>query len=232
MTPRQREVFEKYQELESFAKVADALKINKSTAREHYQKALKYQQTDQGIKDAMYDTGIADIGKVHSGWLKTDAASLYFVNPREEGGVDNLIDTFKEALKDCPTSLPTAKPEGTDGDLLTRYILTDLHFGMRAWAKEAGEDYDLDIAKSRLNYALSNLVQSTPDSKYTSYSVNKGEKVVLCLRSRNSKEELVDENILMFVALHEMGHICTKSIGHTEEFWTNFKWLLQKSIEI
>jgi len=166
MTPKQREVFEKYQELESFAKVADALNINKSTAREHYQKALKYQQTDQGIKDAMYDTGIADIGKVHSGWLKTDAASLYFVNPREEGGVDNLIDTFKEALKDCPTSLPTAKPEGTDGDLLTRYILTDLHFGMRAWAKEAGEDYDLDIAKSRLNYALSNLVQSTPDSKY------------------------------------------------------------------
>ena len=36
----------------------------------------------------------------------------------------------------------------------------------------------------------------------------------------------------MFVALHEMGHICTKSIGHTDEFWTNFKWLLQKSIEI
>ena len=42
----------------------------------------------------------------------------------------------------------------------------------------------------------------------------------------------VKENKLMFVALHEMGHICTKSIGHTDEFWTNFKWLLQKSIEI
>ena len=36
----------------------------------------------------------------------------------------------------------------------------------------------------------------------------------------------------MFVALHEMGHICTKSIGHTDEFWNNFKWLLQKSIDI
>lgn len=83
-----------------------------------------------------------------------------------------------------------------------------------------------------VNFKPDRIMESTPDSKYTSYSVNKGEKVVLCLRSRNSKEELVDENLLMFVALHEMGHICTKSIGHTDEFWTNFKWLLQKSIEI
>ena len=83
-----------------------------------------------------------------------------------------------------------------------------------------------------VNFRPDKIMESTPDSKYTSYSVNKGEKVVLCLRSRNSKEELVEDNVLMFVALHEMGHICTKSIGHTDEFWTNFKWLLQKSIEI
>ena len=83
-----------------------------------------------------------------------------------------------------------------------------------------------------VNFKPDKIMESTPDSKYTSYSVNKGEKVVLCLRSRNSKEELVEDNVLMFVALHEMGHICTKSIGHTDEFWTNFKWLLQKSIEI
>ena len=83
-----------------------------------------------------------------------------------------------------------------------------------------------------LNFRPDKIMESTPNSKYTSYSVNKGEKVVLCLRSRNSKEELVKENVLMFVALHEMGHICTKSIGHTDEFWNNFKWLLQKSIDI
>lgn len=83
-----------------------------------------------------------------------------------------------------------------------------------------------------LNFRPDKIMESTPNSKYTSYSVNKGEKVVLCLRSRNSKEELVKDNVLMFVALHEMGHICTKSIGHTDEFWNNFKWLLQKSIDI
>ena len=91
---------------------------------------------------------------------------------------------------------------------------------------------DPRVERMIINFKPDKIMESTPDSKYTSYSVNKGEKVVLCLRSRNSKEELVEENVLMFVALHEMAHICTKSIGHTDEFWTNFKWLLQKSIEI
>jgi hypothetical protein len=71
--------------------------------------------------------------------------------------------------------------------------------------------------------------ESTPDAAYTSYSVNKGEKVFMCLRQRDETEELVDDNILIFVALHEMSHIGTASIGHTKEFWNHFAWLLEKS---
>ena len=29
-----------------------------------------------------------------------------------------------------------------------------------------------------------------------------------------------------------MGHLASESIGHTEEFWDNFKWLLEESINI
>jgi hypothetical protein len=157
MTPRQKEIYDLYQQYQNFSEVARLLNIDKTVARRTYRRAEQYLDTDSGIKSAMTDTGLSDINKVHSGWLKTDEASLYFVNPKEEGGVDNLIDTFKEALKDCPTSLPTAAPEGTNADLLTRYILTDLHFGMRAWGKESGEDYDLEIAANRLK-------ETTPDS--------------------------------------------------------------------
>jgi hypothetical protein len=71
--------------------------------------------------------------------------------------------------------------------------------------------------------------ESTPDAAYTSYSVNKGEKVFMCLRQRDESEELVDDNILIFVALHEMSHIGTASIGHTKEFWNHFAWLLEKA---
>jgi hypothetical protein len=71
--------------------------------------------------------------------------------------------------------------------------------------------------------------ESTPDASYTSYSVNKGEKVYMCLRQRNEKEDLVSENIITFVAIHEMAHIGTVEVGHTPLFWNNFGWLLKKA---
>jgi hypothetical protein len=71
--------------------------------------------------------------------------------------------------------------------------------------------------------------ESTPDASYTSYSVNKGEKVYMCLRQRNEREELVNENIIMFVALHELAHIGTSDIGHTPQFWNNFGWVLERA---
>ncbi len=71
-------------------------------------------------------------------------------------------------------------------------------------------------------------LESTPDAEHTSYSVNKGESVHFCLRQR-ADDTLVNENIMTFVALHEMAHMITQSIGHTTEFWNNFGWLLREA---
>ncbi len=74
--------------------------------------------------------------------------------------------------------------------------------------------------------------ESTPDASYTSYSVNKGEKVYMCLRQRNEREELVDENIITFVSLHELAHCGTSEVGHTPLFWNNFGWILKRAEEM
>ena len=75
--------------------------------------------------------------------------------------------------------------------------------------------------------------ESTPEAQHTSYSVNKGEEVHFCLRQReNGDESLVQEDIITFVAIHEMGHMITKSIGHEPEFWNNFAWLLQEAEKV
>jgi predicted metal-dependent hydrolase len=63
----------------------------------------------------------------------------------------------------------------------------------------------------------------------TSYSENKGEKIVVCLRDKNPPYKLVDSNTVAFVLLHEMAHLMTTTIGHTPEFWTNFKSILSDS---
>jgi hypothetical protein len=65
---------------------------------------------------------------------------------------------------------------------------------------------------------------------YTSYSVNKGEKIVLCIRQSNG--QFVDHNVIMYVAIHELAHLMTKEIGHPTVFWDNFKRLLQEAIDL
>ena len=64
-----------------------------------------------------------------------------------------------------------------------------------------------------------------------SIAVNKGEKIVFCIRQKDTSESLVEENTITFVAIHELAHIMTKSVGHTPEFWENFKRLLKEAIK-
>jgi len=70
-----------------------------------------------------------------------------------------------------------------------------------------------------------------PTSKYTAYSENKGEKLAFCVTKKKHGSSLIDENTLTFVALHELSHIATESIGHTTEFWTNFKFILKEAVK-
>lgn len=88
------------------------------------------------------------------------------------------------------------------------------------------------VIRMNRKFNPNNISETGKNSKYTSYSVNKGEKIVLCLRSRDGKDKLIDENTLTFVSIHELAHIMTKSVGHTEEFWKNFKYLLEKAIKL
>jgi len=72
------------------------------------------------------------------------------------------------------------------------------------------------------------VVETLPTSKFTAYSENKGEKLAFCLnKTREGENNMIDEHTLMFVAIHELSHVATKSIGHKSEFWENFKFLLE-----
>ena len=91
-----------------------------------------------------------------------------------------------------------------------------------------------DNVKRLVNgYNPKKIYETLPTSEYTAYSENKGEKLAFCLDTeKNNNGKLIDINTLMYVALHELSHVATKSIGHTEEFWDNFKFLIEESKEI
>ena len=82
------------------------------------------------------------------------------------------------------------------------------------------------------NYNPDSLSESSPGNKFTSYSINKGKKIVYCLRSKDGTNRLVDDNTILFVAIHELGHVMTKEQGHVPPFWDNMKFLLKIGIKL
>jgi len=97
--------------------------------------------------------------------------------------------------------------------------------------KDKDKDHVNALKRLKKNYKPNNITESSPGNKYTSYSINKGEKIVFCLRSKETNK-LVDINTMMFVAIHELAHLMTKSIGHTTEFWDNMRFLLKEGIKL
>jgi hypothetical protein len=75
------------------------------------------------------------------------------------------------------------------------------------------------------------IVETLPTSEYTAYSEGKGAKLAFCLRKHKYEMQLIDINTLTFVALHELTHLMTSSIGHKKEFWDNFTFVLEYATE-
>lgn len=90
-----------------------------------------------------------------------------------------------------------------------------------------------NVQKLVENFNPTTIKETLPTSEYTAYSENKGQKLAFCLnKNKNNNDNLIDQNTLMFVAIHEIAQIMTFSVGHTDEFWQNFKFLLENAVEL
>jgi len=94
------------------------------------------------------------------------------------------------------------------------------------------EKYPNDPRVKRLvsGFNPKKISETLPNSELTAYSENKGEKLAFCLnKKKEDNNNLIDINTLTFVSLHELAHIMTVSVGHKQEFWQNFKFLLENA---
>jgi hypothetical protein len=89
-----------------------------------------------------------------------------------------------------------------------------------------------NVKRLENNFNPKKIMETLPTSQFTAYSENKGEKIAFCLnKTKSGTENLIDLHTLMFVAIHELSHVMTKSVGHKSEFWDNFKFLLENAKE-
>ena len=87
-------------------------------------------------------------------WVKTDA---------NKEAQEELMRECVEALKvELTPYEPVAKKTTTVADLATLYTFTDCHVGMKAWAKQTGANWDLNIAEKTLVSAFEAMVQGAP----------------------------------------------------------------------
>jgi len=149
------------------------------------------------------------------------AAFAYKAGSYDMAGVTSTVDGQKYIVRNLPDKQDAADRLARTRAKLLRLmkVLKQTH-AEKPFVAQLIRNFDADPSR---------FSESTPDASYTSYSVNKGEKVYMCLRQRNEREELVDENIITFVALHEMAHIGTVDVGHTPLFWNNFAWVLKEA---
>lgn len=93
------------------------------------------------------------------------------------------------------------------------------------------------IEKLKTNYDPNVLSEAAIDKRYTTYTINKSDMHV-CLRKRDNIERVYDTNLLMYVVLHELAHLCNYNKfgepiqGHGEEFRDIFKFLIIESINL
>ena len=151
------------------------------------------------------------------------AAMAYKQESHDMSLVQSLVDGNRYLVRNMPDKQDAAdRLARTRAKLITLIVYLQDHHAKKPLVAQILQNFDAEPDR---------FSESAPDASYTSYSVNKGEKVYMCLRQRNEKEELVDENIITFVAIHEMAHIGTAEIGHTPTFWNNFGWLLARAEE-
>lgn len=85
----------------------------------------------------------------------------------------------------------------------------------------------IDLLLKNIKHTI--IFENAPTNKYTSYTINKGYKIGLCIRYKDTKE-LHDINILMYVAVHELAHIACPEVGHTKLFMEIFTFLLSIAV--
>jgi len=93
-------------------------------------------------------------GEVKLQWVKTKLDDL-----KAEAAMRAAVEALVENIPKAPTVPPPAQ---TQENLCNLYTLTDCHIGMKAWAPETGEDWDLEIAERTLNGAIDYLVEASP----------------------------------------------------------------------
>lgn len=116
------------------------------------------------------------------------------------------------------------------GDIVDKMYILKNHLVMNIHKFPEYKEY---IKQLEENFTPNRTViyETDPESNLTSYSVNKGEELAVCLKSKETGK-LHGKNLVMYVIIHEMAHFACPEIGHGDLFKKIFRMFTQEAIKI
>lgn len=167
---RQTIIIETLIEEGSQVKAADKLGTNTRSIRKVLKRVKDYAATrghapDHDMKqvapEGYHVKGTSTLydeeGKPKLQWVKT--------NKDAENIMESMIEVWTEFAHNIPKAKLTPIPKYTMSDLLCDYTIGDAHIGMYAWAREAGDDWNLEKGVDILRKGANHLVESAPPAE-------------------------------------------------------------------
>jgi len=107
-----------------------------------------------------------------------------------------------------------------------------INYNIKKYLSENEFIESIKLLKTNFNKNRTKVYENINQSQYTSYSVNKGEELVFCLKARTLNNNYHPIDLLMYVAIHELAHCGCKEIGHTHLYNRIFRVYLLIGIEL
>lgn len=92
-----------------------------------------------------------------------------------------------------------------------------------------------DVTRLVSRFSPDAILEGSNNSGLTTYTVNKGQEIAFCLRTRDNQRNLeTDMNTLMYVALHELSHILDENHdpNHRNGFPKKMQFIIKEAVEL
>ena len=126
---------------------------------------IKY-KAPAGFSIDRVSTFVDDEGKVSRQWV--------IANRDKEDKYNAMLEAWTDVCEKMPKATLGAIPAIGNTDLLCDYTIGDNHTGLYAWAKEAGDDWNLDSSVGILKNAMNHLVYHAPEA-HTAFILDVGD---------------------------------------------------------
>jgi hypothetical protein len=169
-TVRQIEILEAIEKTGSQAKATKLLGVSKRSVersmqalrrRAAQQLASEHDYANKPVPQGYTIRGVSqyvgDDGIVKGTWIKSGID-----DQQREAALREFAENLAEGIKGLAPI--TKAPKHADDDLMCVYPLGDPHFGMYAWWRDAGADFDLATAENITKAAIDRLVSSAPNA--------------------------------------------------------------------